>query len=99
LLGWAVAKTVIGLIDNLGEAQAAVRDLVASGIALEDVGFRADQGNGLPGTAYLNESEGTDEAAAFLIAVALDDAAQQNLAAAILRRHGAKNIDQRDAEG
>jgi hypothetical protein len=47
----------------------------------------------------LNESEGTDEAAAFLIAVALDDAAQQNLAAAILRRHGAKNIDQRDAEG
>src|SRR5262245_3972525 len=109
LLGWSfpyrtikeapMAKTVIGLIDNLGEAQAAVRDLVENGIAQEDVGFLADQGDELPGTAYLNESEGMDEAAAFLIAVALDDAVQEDLAAEILRRHGAKNIDHFDAEG
>lgn len=93
-----MAKTVIGLIDNLGEAQAAVRDLVENGVAQEDVGFVADQGQGLPGTAQLNESEGAAEAAAFVISVAADDAAGADLAAAILQRHGAVDIDQRDAQ-
>ena len=54
----ATAKTVIGLIDNLGEAQAAVRDLVENGIPQDDVGFVADPGHGLPGTAQLKDSEG-----------------------------------------
>jgi hypothetical protein len=56
--GGVVAKTVIGLIDNIGAAQAAVRDLVASGIAQEDIGFMADQRHDIPGTAHLNEGEG-----------------------------------------
>ena len=90
-----MAKMVIGLIDNLGEAQAAVRDLVEIGIAQEDVGFMADQRNELPGTAYLNESEGTQGAAAFFITVAVDDAPRSERAAEILQRHGAKDIDQR----
>jgi hypothetical protein len=38
-----VAKTVIGLMENLSEAQAVVRELVESGIAQEDVGFLANQ--------------------------------------------------------
>ena len=46
-----MAKTVIGRIENLGEAQAAVRELVQNGIAQEDVGFMADQGHGVPSTA------------------------------------------------
>jgi len=93
-----VAKTVIGLIDNIGHAQAAVRELVESGIAQQDVGFMADQGREVPGTAHLNESEGSADAAAFLITVAADDAARVDLACAILQRHGAVDIDQRDAE-
>ena len=93
-----MAKTVIGLIDNLGEAQAAVRDLVENGIPQEDVGFVADPGHGLPGTAQLNDSEGAADAAAFLISVAADDAPGADRAAAILLRHGAVDIDQRDAE-
>jgi hypothetical protein len=92
-----MAKTVIGLIDNLGEAQAAVRELVESGIAQEDVGFMADQRHELPGTAYLNESEGMPGAAAFVITVAVDDARRVERAAEILQRHGATDIDQRDA--
>ena len=93
-----MAKTVIGLIDNLGEAQAAVRELVASGIAQEDVGFVADQRHEVPGTAHLNEGEGPGDSAAFLISVAADDAARVDLACTILRRHGAVDIDRRDAE-
>ena len=84
-----MAKTVIGLIDNLGHAQAAVRDLVESGIAQEDVGFMADQGHEVPSTAHLNESEGAGATAAFVITVAADDAARVDLACAILQRHGA----------
>jgi hypothetical protein len=93
-----MAKTVIGLIDNLGEAQAAVRELVESGIAQEDVGFVADQRHELPGTAHLNESEGMADAAKFLIGVAADDGERAHLAVAILQRHGATEIDQRDTE-
>ena len=93
-----MAKSVIGLIDNLGKAQAAVRELVKSGFAQEDVGFMADQRHEVPGTAHLNESEGMAEAAAFLISVAADDDERAALAAAVLERHGAKEIDRRDAE-
>lgn len=53
-----MAKTLIGLFDNLGHAQAAVRALVERGIAQDDIGFMADQRHELPGTARLNESEG-----------------------------------------
>jgi len=166
-----MAKTVIGLIDNLGQAQAAVRELVESSIAQEDIGFMADQRHELPGTAHLNESEGTltgagtgaalggmaglalalaplaipgvgpilaagpiaaalagaglgavaggliggltrlgvpEEQAHYygealrrggiLITVAADQAAQADLAAAILERHGAVDIEQRAAQ-
>jgi hypothetical protein len=54
-----VAKTVIGLMDNLGDAQAVVRELVESGIAQDDIGFMANQKHQLPGTADLNEGEGS----------------------------------------
>lgn len=54
-----MAKTVIGLMDNLGDAQAVVRELVESGIAQDDIGFMANQKHRLPSTADLNESEGS----------------------------------------
>ena len=54
-----MAKTVIGLMDNLGDAQAVVRELVESGIAQDDIGFMANQKHQLPSTADLNESEGS----------------------------------------
>src|SRR4026207_934204 len=41
--GGTAAKNVIGLIDSSGAARAAVRDLVESGIAQDDIGFMADQ--------------------------------------------------------
>jgi hypothetical protein len=53
-----MAKTVIGLFDNIGAAQAAVRGLVGNGIAQQDIGFMADQRHEVPSTAHLNESEG-----------------------------------------
>lgn len=164
-----MAKTVIGLIDNIGAAQAAVRDLVGSGIAQDDIGFMADQRHEVPTTAHLNESEGAlsgagaalggmtglalalaplaipgigpilaagpivaalagaglgalaggliaglarlgvpEETAHYyaealrrggiVITVATDEAAQANLAAAILQRHGAVDIEQRATE-
>jgi hypothetical protein len=46
-----MAKTVIGLMDNLGDAQAVVRELVESGIAQDDIGFMANQKHQLPSTA------------------------------------------------
>ena len=53
-----MAKTVIGLMDNLDEARAVVRELVESGIARDDIGFMANQKHEIPGTAHLNEAEG-----------------------------------------
>jgi uncharacterized protein (TIGR02271 family) len=38
-----MSKTVIGLMDNIGEAQNVVRDLVASGIERDDIGFMANE--------------------------------------------------------
>jgi uncharacterized membrane protein len=137
-----VAKTVIGLMANLGDAQAVVRALVESGIAQDDIGFMANQKHQLPSTANLNESEGSGTLAGagtgaalagaslgalaggligsltnlgvpeeeahyyaeavrrggIVITVAADKAAQTNVAVAIMRRHGAVDIDQRATE-
>lgn len=54
-----MAKTVIGLIDNLNDAQAVVRELIDAGIGSNDIGFMANQKHDLPGTSALNESEGS----------------------------------------
>jgi uncharacterized protein (TIGR02271 family) len=61
-----MAKTVIGLMDNLGEAQAVVRDLVDSGIEREDIGFMANEKHSVPSSAALNESEGSHAASGAL---------------------------------
>ena len=95
-----MAKTVIGLFDNLAVAQAALRELAGSGIAEHDIGFMADQGHQVPSTAHLNESEGegADDALGILITVAVDQTATADRARAILERHGAADIDERDVE-
>ena len=54
-----MAKTVIGLMDNLDEAREVVRELVESAISRDDIGFMANQKHDLPGTAHLNEGEGS----------------------------------------
>ena len=43
-----MSKTVIGLLDNLGEAQNVVKDLVASGIERDDIGFMANEKQAAP---------------------------------------------------
>ena len=93
-----MAKTVIGLFDNLGDAQAAVRELAEQGIPQDDIGFMAHQRHGVPSTAYLNESEGTPPAESIVVAVAADATGRADLAAAILQRRGAADIDQRATE-
>jgi len=54
-----MAKTVIGLMENLDEAQSVVRELVGSGIERADIGFMANQKQAIPSSAELNESEGS----------------------------------------
>ena len=46
-----MSKTVIGLFNNMGEAQNVVRDLVASGIERENVGFMANEKQVVPSDA------------------------------------------------
>jgi hypothetical protein len=53
--GDAVAKTVIGLMENLHEAQAVVRELIESGIAREDVGFMANEKHAAPPAGGVTE--------------------------------------------
>jgi uncharacterized protein (TIGR02271 family) len=43
-----MSKTVIGLMDNIGEAQDVVKDLVASGIERDDIGFMANEKHAAP---------------------------------------------------
>ena len=43
-----MSKTVIGLFNNLGEAQNVVKDLVASGIERDDIGFMANEKQAAP---------------------------------------------------
>jgi stress response protein YsnF len=61
-----MSKTVIGLMDNIGEAQDVVRDLVASGINRDDIGFMANQKHAVPESAHLNEGEGSRAASGAL---------------------------------
>jgi hypothetical protein len=61
-----VAKTVIGLMDNLGEAQIVVRELVDAGVARDDIGFMANQKHSVPDSAHLNEGEGSRTASGAL---------------------------------
>jgi hypothetical protein len=95
-----LAKTVIGLFDNLGAAQAALRELAGSGIAEHDIGFMADQGHQVPSTAHLNESEGegADDALGIVITIAADQPGTADRARATLERHGALAVDERDVE-
>ena len=95
-----MAKTINGLFDNLSAAQAALRELAQSGIAEPDIGFLSDQGHKVPSTAHLNESEGegADDALGIVITVAVDQPGTADRARAILERHGALDIDERDAE-
>jgi hypothetical protein len=95
-----MAKTVIGLFDNLSVAQAVLRELAENGIAEHDIGFLSDQGHGVPGTAHLNEAEGegADDALGIVITVAADQPGTTDRARAILERHGALAIDERDVE-
>jgi uncharacterized protein (TIGR02271 family) len=44
-----MSKTVIGLFNNMGEAQNVVKDLVASGIERDDIGFMANEKQVTPG--------------------------------------------------
>jgi hypothetical protein len=74
-----MAKTVAALMASLGEAQAAVRELVASGVRREDVGFMADEKHGI------------------VVTVATADHAQAERAMAIIGRHGALDVDEREA--
>jgi uncharacterized protein (TIGR02271 family) len=60
-----MSKTVIGLFDNVGEAQNVVQDLVASGIERGDIGFMANEKQTTPGRANL-EREGGDVASGAL---------------------------------
>jgi uncharacterized protein (TIGR02271 family) len=61
-----MAKTVIGLMDNISEAQAVVKDLVARGIDRDDIGFMANEKHTVPDSAHLNESEGSRTASGAL---------------------------------
>jgi uncharacterized protein (TIGR02271 family) len=61
-----MSKTVIGLMDNIGEAQSVVKDLVASGIDRNDIGFMANQKHAVPESAQLNEGEGSRAASGAL---------------------------------
>ena len=61
-----MSKTVIGLMDNISEAQDVVRDLVASGIDRDDIGFMANQKHAVPESAHLNEGEGSRAASGAL---------------------------------
>ena len=43
-----MSKTVIGMMDNMGEARNVVEDLVASGIERDDIGFMANEKHATP---------------------------------------------------
>lgn len=90
-----MAKTVVGLIQDIDEAQGAMRDLVASGIRREDIGLRGNTRDAVPGSAALNESEGSAESDGIVIAVAAASEAQASSALEILQCHGAVDLDWR----
>jgi hypothetical protein len=53
-------------MENLGDAQAAVRELADSGIPRDDIGFMANEKHAVPSSAALNESEGSHTASSAL---------------------------------
>ena len=53
-----MAKTVIGLMDDIGEAQAVVRQLVEAGVRREDIGFMANQKHAVPSSAARRRRRG-----------------------------------------
>jgi len=61
-----MAKTVVGMMENLDEAQAVVRDLVSAGIRREDIGFMANEKHAIPSSHGLNEAEGSNAASGAL---------------------------------
>jgi hypothetical protein len=63
-----MSKTVIGLFNNLSEAQSVVRDLVASGIERDDIGFMANEKQVVPASAE-SSREGSDVASGALRSV------------------------------
>lgn len=79
-----MSKTVIGLMDNIGEAQAVVKDLVASGIRRDDIGFMANEKDTIPSSEHLNESEGSNAASGALAGAAVGGLAGLALALAPL---------------
>lgn len=99
-----MAKTVVGMMDDIDEAQAVVREAVDAGIRREDIGFTASEQQAVPSTAHLNEGEGGDHGeeayyyaggvrrGGILVTVAADDQASAERAVAIMQRHGAIDI-------
>src|SRR4029079_10643868 len=104
-----MAKTVIGFFDNVIEAQNVVTDLVNSGFRREDVRSRAAAAQGgsdpdlspyadlsIPEAEARSYAEGMRRGGTLVTVRAADDRA--DLAAEILERHGAVDIDRRAAE-
>jgi uncharacterized protein (TIGR02271 family) len=60
-----MSKTVIGLFNNMGEAQGVVKDLVASGIERDDIGFMANEKHVVPSGGDTSR-QGSDVAAGTL---------------------------------
>ncbi len=94
-----MAKTVVGLMENLEKAQHVLHDLVASGIHPDEIGFRANKPYAVPSSAALNESEGGDDPQRdrIVVAVAVQTEDQARGAVQIMERHGAADIDQQAA--
>ena len=61
-----MSKTVIGLFNSMGEAQEVVRDLVASGIERDDIGFMANEKQVTPSAARADSGEGSEVASGAL---------------------------------
>src|SRR3712207_8681967 len=56
-----MAKTIVGLFDNYGEAQRAVVELVESGVAREDIGITSRDYTSYEGESRREESFRDDE--------------------------------------
>jgi uncharacterized protein (TIGR02271 family) len=104
-----MAKTVIGLFNDVTEAQNVVTDLVNSGFKREEVrsvaaatqgesgpDLRAYKNLGIPEPEARSYAEGVRRGGTLVTVQAAEDRA--DLAAEILERHGAVDIDQRTAE-
>ena len=95
-----MARTVVGLMDNLEKAQHVLHDLAESGIHPVEIGFRATDPRAVPSSAALNESEGGDnpQRERIVVAVAVQTEDQAQGAVKILKRHGAADVDQQPAD-